>query len=225
MFEMKLWHAFSAEHARSATLLSRMCGELEASPPTPTAQELVPGHKAYALSSLFSTVAFLEALVNEVIGGAGDDELPLVKGLAPSNRSAISDLQDFLDRASLLDRVQLVLVLAGKEHFDRGRSPFQNAQLVVKLRNALVHYKPSWRGGGVPASPQGEEERLVATLSGKFPLSPFFAETGNPFFPDHCLSHGCTSWTWNSILGFADEFCSRLAIEPPYSGDRAILTP
>ena len=61
--------------------------------------------------------------MNEGIGGAGDDELPLVKGLAPSNRSAISDLQDFLDRASLLDRVQLVLVLAGKEHFDRGRSP------------------------------------------------------------------------------------------------------
>ena len=71
MVEMKLWHAFSADHARSATLLSRMCGELEASPPKPNAQELVPGHKAYALSSLFSTVAFLGALVNEVIGGFG----------------------------------------------------------------------------------------------------------------------------------------------------------
>jgi len=222
---MELWHGFSAEHARSATLLSRMCGELEANPPAPTAQEQIPGYKAYAVNSLFSTVAFFEALVNEVIGAAGDDRLPLLVGLAPSARAAVSDLQDFLDRASLFDRMQLVLVLAGKENVDRSKSTFENAQLVVDLRNALVHYRPSWRSDGVPSKPKGKEERMVAGLSGKFPLSPFFVETLNPFFPDQCLGHGCTVWAWKSMLALADEFCSRLGIEPPYSGDRASLIP
>ncbi|MEV0638087.1 hypothetical protein AB0I77_24720 [Streptomyces sp. NPDC050619] len=30
----------------------------------------------------------------------------------------------------------------------------------------------------------------------------------NPYFPEKCLGHGCTSWAWNSALKFADCFFS-----------------
>ncbi len=47
-----------------------------------------------------------------------------------------------------------------------------------------------------------------------FAPNPFFSGSGNPFFPDKCLGHGCAKWALESSVEFADAFFSRMGIVP-----------
>jgi hypothetical protein len=52
-----------------------------------------------------------------------------------------------------------------------------------------------------------------------------YAELGSPFFPDRCLAHDATKWTFSSILAFADEWVRRVGVDPVYASVRERLTP
>ena len=42
---------------------------------------------------------------------------------------------------------------------------------------------------------------------GKFPLNKLLpVGPVRPFFPEKCLGHGCTAWSVNASVQFADEF-------------------
>jgi hypothetical protein len=70
------------------------------------------------------------------------------------------------ERVPVLGKYQSALRLAGVEPFDDGRAPFQDVESLVKLRDALVHYKPEWHN--VESQPHHKRE---ARLRGKFPLN------------------------------------------------------
>jgi hypothetical protein len=101
------------------------------------------------------------------------------------------------------------LVAAGFEPFTKGSNPYQDARLVIDIRNALVHYRPKSLGNT-------QLHPLAAKVAGKFPLNPLMAGSQNPVFPDHVLGHGCTEWAWRSCMTLADEFSGRLGIRPNY---------
>jgi hypothetical protein len=111
------------------------------------------------------------------------------------------------EEMSTLDKYQIVLALCRRELFNKGKSPYQEVNLLRLLRNNLIHYEPEW----VSSHPQKIEKQLMD----KFELNPFFKKVKNsPFFPFRCLSHGCAEWALRSALAFVDIFYKRANIGP-----------
>lgn len=227
-----VWHWFSMDQAISAATFSRKCGELESSPQPPSQDEQSRGlkwseadrrdHRSYTTASVLSSVTFLEASINELFASASNPNLEVGGKLSPDERSRLTGAADLIANNRLLDRFQLALYLLDREAFNQGAQPYQDVKILVTLRNELVHYKPQYRSG---AGQPDESSKWAKALVGKrFPLNPF-TSTGNPFFPDQCLSHGCTMWAWKAALAFADDFFARLGVKPVYDDHRKLLRP
>jgi hypothetical protein len=122
----------------------------------------------------------------------------------------------------ILEKFQLALALAGKDLFDRGKRPYQEVALLVRLRNALVHYVPEWVTYVSPETEALENQGIKESLSGKFELNPLRGPA-DPFFPDRCLAYGCAKWAVTSCIEFADEFFSRMGLPRPYDHIRPRL--
>jgi hypothetical protein len=210
----------------SASLFAREAHDLEQAIPSPSGQAAwdvaFRRHRSFVIASVLTSASFQEAVINEVIRSAGQSNLEVADRLSEVDRRRLIDLAEDLDRMSTLGRYQLVLHLLNREPFDRGAQPFQDADLLVALRNALVHYKPEWRpGANSPPSTIGLDKRLE---SRRFALNQFFP-VANPFFPDRCLGHGCCAWALGAALRLADEFHRRLGVHPIYEGFRDQLDP
>ena len=227
-----MWHWFSIDQAIAATTLSRKCGELEANPHTPSQDEQARGlkwseedsrdNRSYATSSILSSVTFLEASINELFASANYPSFEVGGTLSADDRQRLTGVSDLIANNRFLDRFQITLHLLGREAFDEGAQHYQDAKILVNLRNELVHYKPQVRWTGVDAV---ESAKWVKALIGKrFAPNPFTG-AGNPFFPDKCLGHGCTVWAWTAALTFADSFFARLGVKPIYDAHRDTLRP
>jgi hypothetical protein len=85
----------------------------------------------------------------------------------------------------------------------------QDAALLVRLRNALVHFKPE----NIPAD---EEHELQKRLRGKFPDNRLMESSGSPWWPSHGLGHGCSEWAVRSARALVDEVLADVGIAPNY---------
>lgn len=220
---VQVWHWYSLDQAVAATIAARKCHELELNPPALSPEEREKNaswslwggreHRSYAIASITASVAFLEACMNELYASAADPRLEIGGKLPENDRKALRDVETMIGSNALLDRYQLTLRLLGKLPFDRGVRPFQDAALVVRLRNELIHYKPRWRGGGEDENLSSDAFRGAQALFEKgFSIHPF-TTSGNPFFPDRCLGYDCASWAWKTVDAFAIEFFGRIGIE------------
>ena len=222
----------SIGHLKNAAHFARLTGELEQH------TEFVWGtfkpHEAYAMGAVLSSVAFLEAAVNELYADAADVSHPdeimrdIGEGYAmdmPKDlRGLLAGLwntEKFRIGARTLEKYEVVLKVAGGEEFDKGSTPYQDVALLIKLRNALIHFEPA-------SHHEGNEEPtgLEAKLTGKFPLNPIAAPPINPlgndpllpFLPDRCLGHGCALWALRSCVAFDKEFFSRMGLSAIHGG-------
>lgn len=98
-------------------------------------------------------------------------------------------------------------MVKGKNKFAQGKSPFQGADALIKLRNALVHFKPEWH------DEQELHKKIELRLKDKFPINPFIGVNG-VFFPQQCMSYGCTKWAVSTALMFMKDFSERASF--PY---------
>jgi hypothetical protein len=55
--------------------------------------------------------------------------------------SLASVWSDAVDRQPILAKYQIALALAKREPFDTGTEPYQSAQALIELRNAIAHPK------------------------------------------------------------------------------------
>ena len=226
----------SPSHLFSAAHFARMsaCLENEAD----VTQELIKErHRSCVIGSIFASVAFLEAAINELYVAASDKMIDH-PGLADEFRTRLAtiwSIEHFRRGARVLEKYQCALGLAGAKQFDKGARPYQDAKLLVDLRNALVHFVPETvpikaeSGVEIPVHKFGKQFR------GKFKTNPFAAkyavissssspETATyPFFPEHCLSHGCAQWAVNTSLTFADHFFKALNLEWYYEYLRPVV--
>ena len=124
-------------------------------------------------------------------------------GIDSNARDLLAPIAEVIDDESVLERYWLVLHLLRKDGLDCGAAPWQDAALVVRLRNELVHYKSRW-------GKELERSKLLRALQDKgHPRPPFIKGSGN-FFPYECLSAGCASWSVRSCVAFLDAFCANL---------------
>lgn len=87
-------------------------------------------HRSYAASSVIASAGFLEAAVSELFQDAMDGQA-VRSGERPRPAGTwIRSTSGWL------------LECAGHDRLDRGAAPAQDAAVLIRLRNALLHFKP-----------------------------------------------------------------------------------
>jgi hypothetical protein len=206
-------HYVAGQHLWSARHHARLCAELEAEKTGKTAFDIQ--HRAYAVSAVLSSVVFLEALVNETFQDAADGN---ASRIAPLDQRCIDLMGEYWNdsdggrHVSILEKFEKALLFADRPRLDRGATPYQDAKLLIGIRNRLVHFRPAWMTAG-------EQTKEEAKVKGKFAENALMAGKGNPWFPDKCLGAGCAQWSWETSLALADDWTKRLGIPRPYQAD------
>ena len=167
-------------------------------------------NKALVISIVFTSVSFLESLINEVFMDSYDNESVNTFDLAPDQIKKIYATlwRKGIPRSakhSVIDKYQIALSVIGLPEIDLGEVVGQDTIKLIKLRNALVHYEPE---SNITLSPDKESLRsskLERQLKGRFELNQFTG-ANNPFFPDKCLSVDCARWAIETALNFSDEY-------------------
>lgn len=104
-----------------------------------------------------------------------------------------------------------------RQRLDRGTLTWQDAALVVRLRNELVHYKSRW-------GQELERTKLIQALRDKGHPKPPFIDGSANFFPRECLSASCARWAVESCVAFLDGFYANLGFAGRLDPYRARLT-
>jgi len=185
----------------------------------PSRQSFDLRHRAYVVATIFQSLAFVEALINELLKDAADGSPGYLAAVDPTILQGLAVFWETDDGfARLLSKYQVALVVARCSPLDSGQQPYQDLNLLRELRNLLVHFRPETVSS---AHVQTIEKRL----KGKFAIDPTLKDMGNPFFPDKCLSAGCAAWATKTTRAFTDEFCRRLSITPNYQAVNWDRTP
>lgn len=168
-----------------------------------------PEHRAYVTGTVLSSAAFLEAAVNEVFDDVVDNATGCVDPLSLECRRLMAGLWNVAERRPILEKYQIALLCAGEPAFDKGQAPYQDAKLLIQLRDKLTHSRPKTRQ-------TGNLDPLSQALQTRFQPNRLTRNFANPFFPDQCLSAGCAEWAVSIARSFADEFFKRVNIQANY---------
>ena len=170
-------------------------------------------HRAYVNNSVLSSVAFLEAAINELFQDAYDEHQIYINSLAPT---VIQELATYWANTemkgkhkSTLVKYKQALIISDSEKMIEDENPYEDTRLLIELRNFLTHYKPKSVGGD-------SSHKIEDILKGKFGLNKKYEKSGNPDFPDKMLGKECAKWGLTSVKDFADEFFRRIDIQPNY---------
>lgn len=189
---------FGVSHLLSAATFSRRLAELEAENAGKKLGPFWQDVLANATAAVFTCVAGLESYVNELYA---DHAI-----VFPEVRAQLmAKIWGLYEQKPLLDKYELALLIKQVEPLDAGAPPYQDVAILIKLRNALVHFKPEWF----------DEQKAHATLSknlqGKIQLSPLF-DPAEPLFPRGWASHSCARWAVDSVTAFILEFERRAGL-------------
>jgi hypothetical protein len=213
---------YSHYHIQAAALFARESAKLEREHGSNNAvsSDIFSQHRAYVTGCLFSAASFLEAQINEIFTDAADDQRDKIYKLG----SRIYLFREMWKLGipktasySILEKYEVALALAEKGVLEHGAVVYQDVRLLVRLRNALIHYEPTSSTSTAESS-----QKLEQQFRGKFVLNPLTGRK-TPFFPERCLGHGCAKWAVESSVKFVDHCLMRLEIEPVFNSVRTSL--
>jgi hypothetical protein len=169
-----------------------------------------PEHRALVLSSVLASATFLEAMVNELYQDVaeGYDHFGVTAPLSEEVRVRMRDLWERTDggrRASTLEKYESLVAL------DHNASPYVEANILMQLRNAIVHYRPK---DGYTAK---QARSLEGQLKGRFEPNPIQGNITRAWWPEHALGSGCAIWAHQSAAALAGHVSAALGIAPDYA--------
>lgn len=164
--------------------------------------------QSYAIGAITLSVAALEAAINELYLEAIDKSSNSLSPLNEDQMALLAELWPEAEWFGLLRKYQVVLTACGKEVLSTGTEPFQSTSALIRVRNALVHFKPEWD------HELQHHKRIEDVLRGRFQLNQLAQKaTGRTvWFPSQCLGAGCARWACTTAVAFSIEFCNRLGI-------------
>jgi hypothetical protein len=168
------------------------------------------------LSSIVASVAFLEAMVNELYQDAADGHAPEGGHITPLSlkcRELLAELWQSTSsgRLEVIEKYERLLIFADAPPLDRGGQVYENTLLVLRLRNAIVHFRPEDR------SAEDELDKLQKGLHQRaFADNALMVGSGNPWWPDKALGFGAAEWAHRSVQALADHVSDAIGIVPIY---------
>jgi len=188
---LALHHLFAA--CRFAAQLRRVELANQGAPFGPFWEEILQN----ALGVATLAVAALESYANQYYADGALESSAL-------NDAAATMIARLVDREDILTKFDLALSLRSGKSLDRGALVVQNVDTLIKLRNAVVHFRPEWQ------DEQTLHAKLSRQLAHRFDGSPFFAEEA--LFPRGWASGSFAAWALQSTVAFLDHFCSEAAL-------------
>jgi hypothetical protein len=182
---------------RAAAQFARKAGEVEQ---RHTGDDWGPSYDEitlHVISAIVMAASSLEAFINEVFLNP-DMHLP-------QHQKALKTRWPKYEQKKVLDKFQLAMRLRTKKRMDSGVPIYQNADTLILMRNAVVHFKPEW------SHEKKIQKKIEQRIHKKFSLSPF--AHGDSVFPDQCMSYGCARWCVETALAFVEAFCTQSGIE------------
>lgn len=116
-----------------------------------------------ALVAIMFSAATLEALISEMQIVAKLSSINFAKA---AKMAAVGEVLEEAEENNAQLHLKYLLVsalLAGKT-FDKGAAPFQDFSLLIKLRNAIVHMKPTELDGKLPGFFKSLQSRKLAAV-------------------------------------------------------------
>jgi hypothetical protein len=203
----------SGTHLRCACLNAKICKEIE--------QEFLSGNNirdetdlyqediAYASGAVMSSVAFLEATINEFF----HDFFDKFNNLKINKSNLLIELKSEWDKneddfywRKLEDKYEIVYKeIIGEKLYKKSKT-YENFKDIIRIRNLLVHFKLKWQD-----VINEDNQYKINHIRKKFKENPFREKTGNPYFPDKCLAAGCAEWSIKSSYEFLTMFSNELS--------------
>lgn len=177
-------------------------------------------HMDNVISAVLNAAMFLEAMANELYTDAADGHGLTGDGyLAPLDERTVALMAEWWELSGkgfdkTLNKYQLLLTFGDQPKLDKGAEPWQSAETLMRLRNAIVHFKPE-------TIYSDEQHVLQKLVHGKFAANRM-ASPGSHWWPNGLLSEGCAWWAVESATALADEVSRRLNISPNY---QRVLSP
>jgi hypothetical protein len=113
---------------------------------------------------------------------------------------------------SLLSKFQLALVCSGHERMNLGAEPLQSVDILIELRNTLVHFKPHTQGDTAEEVAK-RLRKLISGLRSKITPERENRQTISDWYPNKVLGAGCAAWACDSVIAFARDWHARMGIE------------
>jgi hypothetical protein len=154
-------------------------------------------HEACVVGAITCSVSFLECSINGLYEYAKDHHRP-----TKFHKALASVWSEAFDRLPVLSKYQIALTLARREPLRSDAEPYQSADAVIELRNAIAH----------PKELMGDRKRLrrfEQKLRGKYAFGPK-RDHVSEFFPGRCLTADCSMWAVIAVARFFSEFSGRL---------------
>lgn len=114
---------------------------------------------------------------------------------------------ELIDREPILSKYKIALAIKSGKRLASNSPEVQNVQLLIKLRNAIVHFRPEW------FCQQKKHLKLSKQLTDKFQCSKFLER--QPIFPSAWASGDFVVWALCSTKSFIEYFCSEAELENP----------
>lgn len=209
-------YSFGPQYLLAAKMFAERTADIEQKAGNSIEEDMRVEHQGYVVSAIMQCAAALETEIDEVIFQGPGAHLGSGKTDTVA-RDFLRPLVYLIDRApGVLSRYETVLHLLNRPGLSKDRQPFQDTDLLIKLRNELVHYKSRW-------GREMENKKLFTSLLNlRHPKPPFVHDSQN-FFPHHCLSAACAMWAFETSVNFVDDFYSLLGVPSRLDGYRARL--
>lgn len=170
-------------------------------------------HKIYAVNSILSSTAFLEAVINEFYQEIHDGNDAYIKKLNPVHVGRLNyhwETTELRNKsAHILDKYQNALEFCEKELFDKRESHYSNVKIAIKLRNELTHFKPEFNN---PSNPH----RILNRFNARHFRNPLFGSSDDIYTLNKILSHDTAAWIIKAYKKFIDAFFAKFNLKPNY---------
>ncbi|MDX2271107.1 MAG: hypothetical protein NW237_04050 [Cyanobacteriota bacterium] len=199
-------------------------------------------HRSYVISSIVSSVAFLESTANEIFAGVadkletvyanqlkakyGDSITSLISTIwsltinRPNASTPSTETRNFIERSEILNKYDILLSLCGCNALNSGEKYYQNVRTAIKIRNILVHYKPQILVINSDIDSISKTEKLWDLNLKQLEKEKQFAsnriyenDNSAAYFPNKMLGHGCAEWAAESAVEFIKGFCNGIGIQ------------
>lgn len=168
-------HSLTYHLLGGAGVLSRLAFEIETRPESELTNDDRVGYVGYVIGAITESVSALETETWEILHHGPGNHLGS-GGFDQQARDFLRPLAELIDGQDVLSRFATILHLLNRPPLCRGRQPWQDAGLLVRLRNEIVHYKSRWGA-------EYERKNLMAALEKqRLPKAPFYS-AGLEFFP------------------------------------------
>jgi len=161
-------------------------------------------------ASVLMSCNAIEANINETLMDQAED-VPVTEEMKAKLHTIIAD-----KTLSIFSKYECLAGLRGAK-LEKGRSAYQNAQLLVGMRNELVHFRSEW------TDETGQHANLSKKLLGKFGRNPFLPNEAS-IFPLACFSYACAKWSVKAATGFVAEFSKIVGLPNRFEASSARLS-